>query len=111
MLTTQIPIYNSIFWDPLTPGVDALAQADWQEKNNYLNAPFALIPRILDLLQEQKADATIIVPYWPGQIYNDTTLCEKFVSDLRQVRGFSSVSSTNKTDRHDITEIFMKLAN
>jgi hypothetical protein len=34
----------------------------------------------------------------------------KFVSDLRQVGGFSSVSSTNKTDRHDITEILLKVA-
>ena len=37
----------------------------------------------------------------------------KFVSDLRQVGGFLRVlkiSSTNKTDRHDITEIFLKVA-
>ena len=36
----------------------------------------------------------------------------KFVSDLRQVVIFSgySDSSTNKTDRHDITEIMLKVA-
>jgi hypothetical protein len=34
----------------------------------------------------------------------------KFVSDLRQVRGFSPVSSTNKTDIHDIVEILLKVA-
>jgi hypothetical protein len=37
----------------------------------------------------------------------------KFVSDLRQVGGFSAgspVSSTNKTDRHDIAEILLKVA-
>ena len=37
----------------------------------------------------------------------------KFVSDLRQVGGCSldpPVSSTNKTDRHDITEILLKVA-
>ena len=37
----------------------------------------------------------------------------KFVSDLRQVSGFSAgppVSSTNKTDRHDIAEILLKVA-
>ena len=37
----------------------------------------------------------------------------KFVRDLRQVDGFSPsipVSSTNKTDRHDITEILSKVA-
>jgi hypothetical protein len=37
----------------------------------------------------------------------------KFVSDLRQVSDFLRVlpvSSTNKTDRHNITEILLKLA-
>jgi hypothetical protein len=37
----------------------------------------------------------------------------KFVSDLRQGRLFSHgtpVSSTNKTDRHDITEKLLKVA-
>jgi hypothetical protein len=33
----------------------------------------------------------------------------KFVSDLRQVGG-PPFSSTNKTDRHDITEILLKVA-
>ena len=39
---------------------------------------------------------------------------KKFVSDLRQVGGFpqvlSPVSSTNKTDRHDIAELLLKVA-
>ena len=37
----------------------------------------------------------------------------KFVSDLQQVDGFfpdTPVSTTNKTDRHDITEILLKVA-
>jgi hypothetical protein len=37
----------------------------------------------------------------------------KLVSDLRQVGGFSPgtpVSSTNKTDCHDITELLLKVA-
>ena len=35
----------------------------------------------------------------------------KFVSDLRQVGGFlcTPVSSENKTDRHDIAEILLKV--
>jgi hypothetical protein len=45
----------------------------------------------------------------------DTALCGKvnaFVSDLRQVGGSlgSPVSSTNKTNRHEITEILLKVA-
>jgi hypothetical protein len=37
----------------------------------------------------------------------------KFVSDLWHVNGFfpgTPVSSTDKTDRHDITEILLKVA-
>jgi hypothetical protein len=37
----------------------------------------------------------------------------KFVSDLQQVSGFfpyTPVSSINKTDSHDITEILLKVA-
>jgi hypothetical protein len=33
----------------------------------------------------------------------------KFVSNLRQISGFLWVSSTNKTDRHDINEIWLKV--
>jgi len=40
----------------------------------------------------------------------DTTLCEKVCQWLAAGRWFSRVSSTNKTDRHDITEILMKVA-
>jgi len=34
----------------------------------------------------------------------------KFVSDLRQVGGFLGVSSTNNADRHDVTELMLKVA-
>ena len=41
------------------------------------------------------------------------TLCNKFVSYLPEVGVFfavNAVSSTNKTDRHNITEILLKVA-
>ena len=43
----------------------------------------------------------------------DTTLFDQVVSDLRHVVSFFSdtpVSSTNKTDRHDNTDIVFKVA-
>jgi hypothetical protein len=43
----------------------------------------------------------------------DTTLCDKVCQWLATGRWFSPgtpVSSTNKTDRHDITEILLKAA-
>ena len=67
MMTSQLKEYNSLFWDPLSSGVDALAQSDWNIKNNYVNPPFALIPKVLDIIQNQKAVATLIAPMWRGQ--------------------------------------------
>jgi hypothetical protein len=43
-----------------------------------------------------------------GKVYSTQHYVIKFVSDLGQV-WFSQVSSTNKTDRHDITEILLKV--
>ena len=48
-----------------------------------------------------------------GEVYSLQHYVIKLVSDLRQVCGFlrvHTVSSTNKTDRHNITEILLKVA-
>ena len=48
---------------------------------------------------------------WRGVL--DTTLCDKVCKSLGTDRGFSPgtpVSSTNETDRNDITEILLKVA-
>ena len=48
-----------------------------------------------------------------GEMYSTQRYVIKFASDLRQVSGFLRVlliSSTNKTDRHDIAEILLKVA-
>ena len=48
-----------------------------------------------------------------GEVYSIEYHVIKFVSDLQQVRAFlpgTPVSSTNKTDHHDITEILPKMA-
>ena len=45
-----------------------------------------------------------------GEVYSIQQYVIKFVSDLRQVGGFLWVSSTNKTARHDITELLLKVA-
>ena len=69
MSTTQLPRYNSRFLDPATRGVDALAQTDWACENNYVNPPFRLINRVLDVVISQRAYATVIAPRWPGQVW------------------------------------------
>ena len=48
-----------------------------------------------------------------GDVYSIQHYVIKFVSDLRQVDSFlidTPVSSTNKTDLHDIAEILLKVA-
>jgi hypothetical protein len=54
----------------------------------------------------------LIVKCVHGEVYSIQYYVIKFVSDLRQVGGFllALVSSTNKTDCHDITEILLKVA-
>lgn len=43
----QLDRYNVLYWDPEVEAVDALAQQDWARGNNWVNALFWLLPRIL----------------------------------------------------------------
>jgi hypothetical protein len=45
-----------------------------------------------------------------GKVYSIQHYVIKFASDLWQVGGFLQFPSPIKTDRHDITEIFLKVA-
>ncbi|KAK3734245.1 hypothetical protein RRG08_049663 [Elysia crispata] len=62
MNSAQCAKYNSLFLDPTTSGVDAFSETDWREENNFINAPFRLLPRILNKLDQYQAYATIIAP-------------------------------------------------
>ena len=50
-------------------------------------------------------------PLVHGEVYSIQLYVIMFVNDMRQVGSFpdTPVSSTNKTDRHDITEILLKV--
>ncbi len=63
----QVQRYNSRFWDPLSEGIDALAQSNWGKENNFCNPPWRLIPQILHTIREQRAEATLIAPVWRCQ--------------------------------------------
>ena len=62
----QLPIYNSFRYDPLTSGVDALAQ-DWTKTNNFCNPPWRLMGKVLHKVKQSGAMATVIAPMWPQQ--------------------------------------------
>ena len=68
--TTQIETYNSRFADPFAIGIDALSQQDWKQHNNYVNPPIGLLTRVVDVIINQKATATVIAPMWQATIWN-----------------------------------------
>ncbi len=67
MTTTHRPHYTSRFLNPETSGVDALAQWDCGQQNNFVNCPFWMIAKVLKVIQNQQAEATVIAPWWPSQ--------------------------------------------
>ncbi len=42
-------------------------QSNWAAHNNWCNPPFSLIGDLLAILEEQSAEATVVVPFWSGQ--------------------------------------------
>lgn len=77
LATAQLPVYNSRYLDPMTAGVDALSQPNWGKENNYVNAPFRLLNRVIQTIVHHKAYATVIAPYWPNQSW-----CQKLINLL-----------------------------
>ena len=69
-----LPRYNSLYLDTNTYGIDALAQTDWNQFNNWVNAPFRLIPKVLEVIKAQQAEATIIAPLWESKWYHKKLL-------------------------------------
>lgn len=65
--SSQCRRFNSRYAEPMSCGIDALAQSDWAIENNFANPPFCLLNRVLDVIVQQKAYATVIAPLWIGQ--------------------------------------------
>jgi ribonuclease HI len=65
--TAQLPRFYSEYWCPGTRGLDAF-RVDWSRSGrNWINAPFALLPRVLTKLYEDRAAAVVLVPIWPSR--------------------------------------------
>ena len=67
LANAQLSVFNSRFAEPLTAGIDALAQKDWAKNNNFCNPPFRMINQVLQIVEQQNAFATLIAPFWPAQ--------------------------------------------
>ena len=67
----QLPKFNSQFCDPLSSGVDALAQSDqdWRQENNWVNPPWELLDDVVAKLRNSGGAATVIAPDWPDRAW------------------------------------------
>jgi hypothetical protein len=67
-VNAQLPRYYTWNADPAAEGVDAF-WFYWGKENGYVYPPFALIPRILRKVDEDKAVIILIHPDWPGALW------------------------------------------
>ena len=65
---TQLPRFNSRFWNPGTEAVDAFT-SNWHDDNNWLCPPVYLVPRILRHACNCDAKGTLVVPEWPSAVF------------------------------------------
>jgi len=65
----QLARFNSAWCQPSSEGVDAFAQTNWATERNWCNPPWALLPRLVQLLRATGAAATVIAPDWPAQAW------------------------------------------
>ncbi len=68
------PRFDSRTWDFGTETVDTLSKLWDTNDNNFVNAPFALIPTILAHIRRSRTMATVIAPVWPAQPWFRTLL-------------------------------------
>ena len=65
---SRLPKYNTRFGNPqVQTAYNCLAQ-DWTRDGlSYACPPMAMVPQVLSLVDQQGAEAVIIVPHWPQQ--------------------------------------------
>ena len=59
----RLPRFNSRLPEPDSEAQDAMVQ-DWAKENNYCCPPFAMISRVLRLIETQRASTTLVAPVW-----------------------------------------------
>ena len=65
---TQVPRYNSKFYQALAENTDAFAQ-DWSHARNWAVPPIYQITRLLDFLPTANCQAIIVFPEWQSSSY------------------------------------------
>eukprot|EP00854_Cymbomonas_tetramitiformis_P034125 gene34125-biopygen14559 len=66
-LSAQLPRYYAQWHEPGCEGVDSLAFS-WLGEVNWINPPWSLLDEVAHKLWEEGCAATVVAPYWPGQM-------------------------------------------
>eukprot|EP00873_Tetraselmis_striata_P004944 jgi/Tetstr1/425208/TSEL_015669.t1 len=82
-LNTLLPRYNAAWLDPTCEAVDSLhlPDAGWRRENNWCNAPWPLLPDLVQKLEQSGAAATVVAPRWEGKAWHQA-LTEMAVEEL-----------------------------
>ncbi|KAK3259929.1 hypothetical protein CYMTET_31091 [Cymbomonas tetramitiformis] len=67
-LSAQLPRCYAQWRDPGYEGVDSLAFS-WLGEVNWVNPPWSLLDEVAHKLREERCAATVVAPYWPGQMW------------------------------------------
>ena len=65
-LNHQLPSYVAWIPDPDAMAVDAFTQ-NWAEHHLYIFPPFSVIPHVLQMIEQDQAQAIVVAPLWPTQ--------------------------------------------
>eukprot|EP00873_Tetraselmis_striata_P045491 jgi/Tetstr1/465755/TSEL_010380.t1 len=82
-LNTLLLRYIAAWLDLTCEAVDSLhlPDADWRRENNWCNAPWPLLPDLVQKLQQSGAAATVVAPRWEGKEWHQA-LPEVAVEEL-----------------------------
>ena len=94
---TQLPCFNSTFWNPGTEAVDTFT-CDWGKDNNWFCPPVYLIPRMIMHARRCCAVGTLLAPECPSTpiwpiLYPDGKVPTPFITDVVVLSNTKSYSA------------------
>ena len=96
LFNSQLPRFNSRFWNPGSEAVDAFT-CDWLGENNWWCPPVYLVPRVLRHVQATRATGTLLVPKWPSATFWPMLFTRNAESGIA-----SSVKATLVVDKSEV---------
>ena len=65
---TKCKHFNSQFWCPGTNGIDSFTLS-WYGKTNWLVPPPRLLTQVINKLEQEKCNGTLVVPEWTSPLF------------------------------------------